>query len=102
MNAFQVWTEDNFHYADHGARRMQGEYRSELEAVRAACELIDRSLQEQHAAGMSAAELIVRFRSFGEDAYLVKLGFDARLNFSGWDYAEAAAERLCAQEVEGA
>lgn len=85
---------DNFHYQDEDETYMRGPYPSGLAALSAARGIVDESLRREKRHSQSVAQLLSRYRSFGEDP--VVIGPDD-VDFSAWDYAAARAAEIFAE-----
>jgi hypothetical protein len=74
MPQYKVLVADNYHYGDpdeHYEHRIF----DTLDAALAACRtIVETSLSELHAPGMSADELYHRYRLFGADPFIVTVG----------------------------
>lgn len=92
--AYRVYVDDNFHYMDADERRLAGTY-PDCESARQQCIfIVESSLQYQFKPGMTAAELLSSYKSFGEDPWIS--GPDPDCKFSAWTYAEHRATEICA------
>jgi len=97
MSNYKVMIDDNFHYMEEDERRELGNYVSVEEALAACRGVVDAWLAENYRPGMSPAELIEQYKSFGDDPFIVALpGAPAEAKFSAWDYAAERAQDLCA------
>jgi hypothetical protein len=96
MSRYRVMVDDNFHYQDESERREHGVYET-LEEARAACRaLVDRSLVEEYRPGISAERLFDRYKSFGEDPFILAVaGANDGVLFSAWTYAEERCAGIC-------
>jgi hypothetical protein len=96
MPRYRVMVDDNFHYQDEGERREHGVYET-LEEARAACRaLVDRSLAAEYRPGISAEKLFDRYKSFGEDPFILPVdGGNEGVLFSAWTYAEERCGAIC-------
>jgi len=83
MGEYVVFIDDNYHYMDEHERFRHGEFVTVGEAIEACKAIVERSLQEVYEPGMTAEQLLSRYRSFGEDPFVVP---DA--GFSAWTYAQ--------------
>jgi hypothetical protein len=96
MPRYRVMVDDNFHYQDSNERWEQGTYERVEEALAACRRIVDRSLEEEYRAGMSAEALYDRYVSFGDDPFIVVLdGADDRATFSAWSYAKERCRVIC-------
>ena len=97
MSKYKVMIDDNFHYMEEDERRELGTYGSVEEALAACRNVVDAWLAANYKPGMSAAELIEQYRSFGDDPFIVALpGVALEAKFSAWDYAATRAQAMCA------
>lgn len=90
---YRVLVDDNFHYMDEGERYELGRFDSLDGAIAACRKIVDDFLRGQYEPGMAASELYSRYRSFGEDPFVVPP--DAPRPFSAWDYARERCAELC-------
>lgn len=90
---YVVRVADNFHYMDDGEAYVHGEFLTWEEAVAAAREIVDRSLDAEFRSGISAEQLFGRYTSFGDDPYIVPVPEGQK--FSGWDYAKERCAVIC-------
>jgi hypothetical protein len=96
MSKYKVMIDDNFHYMED-ERRELGTYVSVEEALAACRDVVDVWLAANYKPGMSSAELIEQYKSFGDDPFIVALpGAPAEAKFSAWDYAAKRAQAICA------
>ncbi|MCA1816587.1 MAG: hypothetical protein LC746_09315 [Acidobacteria bacterium] len=91
--SYFVFTEENEHYMDEGARRRHGEYETREEALAAARMIVDSDLRAMYRPGMSAESLCLSYRRYGTDAYVVP--DDEQDRFSAWDYAGDRSREIC-------
>ena len=91
--SYFVFTEENEHYMDEGARRLYGEYETRDEALAAARMIVERDLREMYRPGMSAESLYLSYKHYGTDAYIVP--DDDGERFSAWDYAGERSREIC-------
>jgi hypothetical protein len=97
MSNYKVMIDDNFHYMEENERRELGSYDSAEEAIAACRNVVDTWLAANYKPGMSSAELIEQYKSFGDDPFIVALpGAPAETKFSAWDYAAGRAQAMCA------
>lgn len=105
MPQYKVLVADNYHYGDPDDRYEHGIFDT-LDAALAACRaIVETSLSELHAPGMSARELYHRYRLFGADPFIVSVGPAAPNEateppFSAWDYAQQQTKRLCRRRTK--
>jgi len=77
MPQYKVLVSDNYHYGDPDDRYEHGAFDT-LDAAAAACRaIVESSLSELHAPGMSAGELYHRYQLFGADPFIVVLSAPA-------------------------
>ena len=97
MSQYKVMVDDNFHYMEEDERRERGIYGSVEEALAACRNVVDAWLAANYKSGMSSAELIEQYKSFGDDPFIVVLpGASVEAKFSAWSYAAARAQAMCA------
>ena len=94
--AFRVFVDDNYAFTDSSARRPAGTFATWEEAVAACRRIVDASLAELAEPDLSAAELLGKYRMFGEDPFVV--GEPVPEPFSAWGYAERRCAELCGGE----
>jgi len=90
---FTVLVDDNYHYMDKNKRYTHGEFETLEAAVEAAKKIVDDGLLHDYEPGMNASMLYMRYTMFGEDPWVAGPGDSA---FSGWEYAKARCEIICA------
>jgi hypothetical protein len=90
---YEVFVDDNAHYMDESERRSAGVFADCESAIQKCRELVIRCLQEEHTPGMTAAELLERYRSRGEDPWIAGPGDPCA--FSAWGYAEQKSKEMC-------
>jgi hypothetical protein len=78
---------------DESERYLAGSFGDREEAVRRCVEIVESSLFNEYRPGMSAKELMDRYKSFGEDPWIS--GSDEGCKFSAWEYAERRAKEIC-------
>lgn len=91
---YEVYVDDNFHFMDEDERYKLGDFNSCEEAVAACKKIVDEFLELGYKPGMSARELFVGYRDFGEDPFIQSE--DPICRFSAWDYARIRCEEICA------
>ena len=94
---FRVLVDDNFHLYDESERDSAGAYRSYEEAIRAAKDIVDRSLRHLYRSGMSADELYDDYMDFGDDPFIRP--DEGSSPFSAWRYAEGRAASIIESEA---
>lgn len=94
---FQLFVDDNFHYMDESERHLVGHFYDYEAALERAKRIVNQSLSENHEEGMSAEELEGRYRSFGEDPFIIPTP-EGRPSFSAWNYAKERARELSTSE----
>ena len=90
---YTVFVDDNFHYMDESERYTLGHFATYEKAVAAAKRIVDKFLAAQHKRGMSAEELLKKYKTFGQDPYIVPN--DREPGFSAWTYAEERCRSIC-------
>ena len=96
MSKYKVMIDDNFHYMAEDERRELGTYDSAEEAIAACRNVVDAWLTANYKPGMSSAQLVEQYKSFGDDPFIVTLpGAPAEAKFSAWDYAATRAQAMC-------
>jgi hypothetical protein len=97
---YKVLVADNYHYGDPDDRYEHGIFDT-LDAALAACRtVVETSLSNLRAPGMSPGELYHRYQLFGADPFIVVDGPAAPTGngvtpFSASDYARQLSKRLC-------
>ena len=94
---FEVFVADNFNYMDEDATHRHGEFASGAQALAAARQIVDRSLQEVYRPGVGPLALFEAYKSFGEDPFISPVPTDER--FSAWEYAKDRAAVLCGESL---
>ena len=93
---YQVLIDDNYHHMDESHRTSGGSYADLESAIRACKEIVDRSLEECHEPGMTAAELFGKYKMFGEDPFVAGAE-SGSVPFSAWTYAEERSVAVCSK-----
>jgi hypothetical protein len=94
---YRVLVDDNFHYMDEDERREHGRYATPEEAIGACAMLVDQSLEASYKPGMTAAELLAHYASFGDDPFIVgPPSAGQSVPFSARDYAQRRVDAVCA------
>ena len=75
--------DDNFHYMDESARWTFGSFATLESAIQACKRLVDLCLDEYFEPGISAEKLLLQYKTFGDDPFIIGDG----VKFSAWDYA---------------
>jgi len=88
MAQYVVLIDDNFHHMDESERIRHGEFNTAAEAIKACKAVVERSLEDVYEPGMTAGQLLSRYRMFGEDPFIISKSGDTRVLFSAWTYAE--------------
>jgi hypothetical protein len=99
MTRYRVLVDDNFHDMDDDERTEFGVFETEANALAACRDIVDRSLRHHYRSGMTAAELLEQYRSFGDDPFVLIDGAGAKVTFSAWDYAESRCAAICAERA---
>jgi hypothetical protein len=98
MPRYRVMVDDNFHYQDADERRTHGTYETVDEAIAACRGIVDRSLKEEYRPGISAEALYDRYKSFGDDPFIMVIdGAGDGATFSAWSYAEERCRVICVE-----
>ncbi|MFN2167196.1 MAG: hypothetical protein ACK2U9_13150 [Anaerolineae bacterium] len=87
---YTVYIDDNYHYMDQCYRSKLGSFECYADAVRCCEGILERNLQEHYENGMGAEELVMRYRMFGEDPFIVPPD-EAQPMFSAWSWVSANA-----------
>jgi hypothetical protein len=97
---YVVMIDDNFHYMDEDERVTHGSFATLEDAIAACKEIVDSSLAHLFESGMNAAQLVERYRHFGDDPFIVGPREHAEVGpaFSAWTYAASR----CGAVVEAA
>ena len=91
--SYRVFVDDNFHYMDETERYSGGAFETWEEAVAHCKAIVDQWLLELYEPGMTAQQLLARYKTFGEDPFIV---CHARCPpFSAWTYAEERSQAIC-------
>jgi hypothetical protein len=90
--AFQVFIDDNYHFMDEDKRTTGPTFATYGEAVAWCQTYLERHLQELAKPGMSAADLIAGYKSFGDDPWITPE--PEGTHFSAWDFVEEVAGRV--------
>ncbi len=94
--SYRVLVDENAHFMDADERWELGTFDTAEAAISACKRMVDEDLRELRKPGMTAAELIERYRSFGDDPFIVPINGAPPVEFSAWDYAEERATAICA------
>jgi hypothetical protein len=73
MSPYKVMVDDNFHYTDEDERSEYGTFLTVEEALGTCRRLVDEALLAQYQDGETAAQLFERYKSFGDDPFVVAL-----------------------------
>lgn len=95
MTRYRVLVDDNFHYTEEDERSEFGVFDTVDEAIAACRDIVERSLVHLHRPGMTAGALLERYKSFGDDPFIVTEGTGAKVEFSAWNYAETRCPAIC-------
>ena len=93
---FTVLVTDNFHHTDPPERHHEGAFDTYAAAVAACQAMVDDFLTQNYRPGMSAAELLAAYQSFGEEPFIVPPPPEDP-SFSAWDYAGRRCGAICAE-----
>lgn len=96
--AYEVFIDDNFGYQDESERISAGIFATYEAALEVARKLVRESVQANFSAGLSAADLIERYRDFGADPFIVPTPVGTPM-FSAWTYAEEVAREIAGPET---
>jgi hypothetical protein len=94
MGHYRVMVDDNFHYMDKDERYEHGTFATAEEALAISRGIVEESLRSLLVPGMTAAELLAQYRSFGDDPFVVAADGATDVKFSAADYAQSAAPAL--------
>jgi|GEM_PF-2528318 len=93
---FKVCVDDNFHYMDESERTTHGTFATAEEAIEACKRIVLESVRSNLKSGMTADELYGRYKSFGDDPFVVaSAGGDVK--FSAWEYAKQLCAEICSK-----
>jgi len=81
---YQVFIDDNFHYADEDERIAAGSFASLGEAIERCKEITIRSLKDLYEKGMTPEGLHTQWIMFGDDPFIV--GGDGPVPFSAREF----------------
>jgi hypothetical protein len=90
---YRVMVDENF---DPDERWTLGIFATAEDALSACRRMVDEDLEQIHKPGMAVAELIERYRTFGDDPFIVPIDGSPAVKFSAWSYAEQRATAICA------
>ncbi len=91
---YEVWVDDNFHYADEEERYKSGEYDTYEEAEAKCKEIVGWSLEEVH-------YNYYEYQRWGDDPFIACNGRPSPPKcFSAWNYAKEQCEAHGWQETE--
>ena len=102
MSPYKVMVDDNFHSMKQDERWEYGTFATADEALAACRRLVDEALLEEYRDGATAAQLFVRYSSFGDDPFIIALDDAPKVEFSARAYAEQRAQELTAPGPESA
>jgi hypothetical protein len=94
MSPYKVMVDDNFHTMEGDERAEYGTFATAEEALDACRRLVDEALMAEYRDGATANQLFVRYRSFGDDPFIVALDGAEKVEFSAAAYAEERAVEL--------
>ena len=101
MSPYKVMVDDNFHYTDDDERSEYETFLTVEEALGTCRRLVDEALLAQYQDDETAVQLFERYKSFGDDPFVVALDSAPKIEFSAWTYAEQRASELAAPGQEG-
>jgi hypothetical protein len=101
MAPYKVMVDDNFHYMEEDERSEHGTFPTAAEALEACRRLVDEALLAQYTDGEKADQLFERYKSFGDDLFVVAFGGAPKAEFLAWTCARQRAEELTAPGEEG-
>lgn len=93
MARYRVMIDDNFHYMDESERTTLGTFDTAAEAIEACEKIVNDSLRHHFKPGMSAAELMSQYESFGDDPFIVADDSE-KIDFHAHDYAQRRSEDI--------
>jgi hypothetical protein len=96
---YLVYVDDNFHYMDESHRYMTGVYDDCQTAIEKCKEIVDGYLLSEYRQGISAQELLDKYKSFGDDPWISSS--DETCRFSAWSYAAQRCRKLCGGNYSG-
>jgi len=102
MSSYKVMVDDNFHYGDEDERFEYGTFPTAKEALETCRRLVDEALVAEYRDGETAKQLFDRYKSFGDDPFVVAPDGVREIEFSAWTYAEQRASELASPGQEGA
>lgn len=91
---FTVHVDDNFHYQDEDERYRLGVYPTYEEALEACRSLVRKDLEHHFKPGMTCAEVVSQYSSFGEDPWITPTP-EGTERFSARNYATERAAAMC-------
>jgi len=92
---YHVSVDDNFHFLDTSERDAAGSYDTAEKALKAAQNIVDKSLKHLYKSGYTAEKLFSDYMDFGDDPFIVS--DDTSCKFSAWSYAESRCPSICTQ-----
>ena len=96
MSPYKVMVDDNFRYGEEDERSEYGTFATAEEALETCRRLVDEALLAQYKDGETADHLFERYKSFGDDPFVVALDPAPNIEFSAWTYAQRRALELVA------
>lgn len=97
--SYKVLVDDNFHYMDESERYELGEFPTLETAIEAARQIVDEYLVSAYQPGMTTAQLLTSYLSFGEDPFIASTGPESiGVPFSARDYARRRCEAMCSTD----
>ena len=96
---YVVMVDDNFHYMDESARWTFGSFTTLESAIQACKRLVDLCLGEYFEPGISAEKLLLQYKTFGDDPFIIGAGDGGK--FSAWDYAALRCQVITGAVGEG-
>jgi hypothetical protein len=89
-----VIVDDNYRYMDESERYEHGVYATAEDAIAVCKSIVEASLHEQLAPGLTAAQLYKQYVNFGVDPFIVLSGKEIDVQFSAWTYAKQRCSEL--------
>lgn len=97
---YKILIDDNFHYMDESERTTGPTLTTREEAIAEAKKIVDESLRwerRQCQNPHNPSEIFARYRSFGEDPFIVSE--DEECSFSAWEYAKERSASIAREDV---
>jgi hypothetical protein len=101
MGSYRVMVDDNFHYMDEAERTEAGTFATAEEAIAVCRGIVDDSLRQLLAPGMTASGLLAQYHLFGDDPFVMATDDAEPVKFSARDYAGTRAAEIIQHSSNG-